>query len=138
MRYIALLAVVAVLFISAGCTEEGEKPVEAKTPPTFTKEQMLPSDVERGRAGVGVAIKDMDGDGDLDIIVSSPSGVKYFENVGGGSFTDQGKIAESGAEWGRAGVGVAIDDLDGDGILDIVVASPSGVRIMKNPIAQKN
>ena len=134
MKYSVLLGVVAIIFVSVGCNQEGN---QSATPPTFTREQVLPTDAEYGRSGIGVVLKDMDGDGDLDILVSTPAGVKYFENTGDGKFTDRGKIAESGAEYGRSGIGLAVDNLDGDGILDIVIASPGGVRIIKNPIAQK-
>lgn len=138
MRYAVLLAAVAILVISTGCKgKESVETAEAKTPPTFTPGQILPTEAVYGRSGIGVVLKDMDGDGDLDIVSAAPAGVKYFENVGNGNFTDHGKIADTEAEYGRSGIGVAIDDIDGDGVLDIVIAAPSGIRIIKNPIAQK-
>ena len=137
MIRIVLLTVVAILLFSAGCIVIGGKPAAAKKPTTSTKEKTIPSIVDWGGACLDVAIKDMDGDSDPDMIISTPHEVKYFENVGRGSFKDRGKIAEISGWQGYAGVGVAIDDLDKDGILEIVVASSSDIRIIKNPIAQK-
>ena len=88
-------------------------------------------------SGVGVAVADMDGDNDLDIITTYPQGISFFENDGSGAFFDRGVIADSGASHKYSGVGVAIKDINNDGILDIIVAYPQGLRIIKNPIPQK-
>ena len=48
----------------------------------------------------------------------------------------QGTRLPTGSQW-KAGVAVTIGDVDGDGVLDIVIAVPEGIKIVKNPIPQK-
>ena len=85
---------------------------------------------------IGVAIADMGWDSILDIVSVSPNGIKYFEGDGKGGYFDRGVIAKIGAQL-NSGIGIAVADLDRNGINDIVIASPNGIRIFKNPISQK-
>lgn len=134
MRYVALLAATVVIFVFV-CSRCPQEPKSAL--PTFTKNQVLPTDTDWGYAGVGIALKDMDGDGDIDIVMANSLSVRYFENVGNGNFANHGEIANSGVDMNETIVELAIDDIDGDGILEIVVAAADGIRIIQNPVQQK-
>lgn len=59
---------------------------------------------------------DLDGDGDVDLLVSSTyDGLGWYENLGGGHFGAAQAIAgASSLMWG-----LVVDDLDGDGLLDV-------------------
>ncbi|MBI5306224.1 VCBS repeat-containing protein [Candidatus Wolfebacteria bacterium] len=109
----------------------------SSTIPPVAKANNLETGAQLNGAGIGVAIADMNGDGHLDIVSAGPNGVKYFESDGNGGYFDRGVIAETGAQLNSAGIGVAVADLDGNGISDIVIAGPNGIRIFKNPIRQK-
>ena len=81
-----------------------------------------------------IALGDIDGDGDLDIVVanygSSSSGApnRVYKNDGMGSFTGTDLSSELNDSYS-----IALDDLDGDGDLDIVVADYGSVnRVYKN------
>ncbi|HSF80347.1 MAG TPA: VCBS repeat-containing protein [Anaerolineales bacterium] len=84
---------------------------------------------------------DLDGDGYLDIYAASlpPKGGKYESsdrillNDGSGSFVDSGRRLDNPRKAGTAGSGaVALDDLDGDGDLDALVATAAGAAIWIN------
>ena len=66
---------------------------------------------------------DLDGDGDADVLSASSYGdnIAWYENLGGGAFSDQ-RIVTSAA--GGAG-SVHAADLDGDGDADVLSASSS-------------
>ena len=127
------VALLGLLLFVASCSDEQNK---TQGPPV-AKTSGLKSGAGHLYSGVGVAIADMDGDGDLDIVTAYPNGISFFENDGIGAFIEHGVIADSGASHFYSGVGIAVRDIDNDGVLDIVVAHPSGLRIIKNPIPQK-
>jgi hypothetical protein len=108
--------------------------------PTFTAFQALSTN-EAGSLvdlGASVAVADVDDDGDLDVIAGAPFGdvgidgsegyvlVFLNTNPGTGAFTALAPLIdrtqESGAEFGAT---LAVGDLDGDGIPDLVVAAPA-------------
>ncbi|MEN8134847.1 MAG: CRTAC1 family protein [Thermodesulfobacteriota bacterium] len=75
---------------------------------------------------------DADYDGDLDLYVTSVyqnRSSHLYINDGKGGFTDQTWLA--GTEV-KNGWGAASADYDGDGYLDLLVASPEGVRLLHN------
>jgi len=78
--------------------------------------------------GVGnsydVPLGDIDGDGDLDVVVANSAGEAetVWVNDGSGSFTAHPTTASFG---GGNTVDIALDDIDGDGDLDVFVANVS-------------
>ncbi|MEK6969245.1 MAG: FG-GAP repeat protein [Nanoarchaeota archaeon] len=53
-------------------------------------------------------------------------------------FLDKGVIGNPKADWGDSGVGVSLSDLDNDGDLDIIVATPWSMKYFENKLPQKN
>lgn len=80
----------------------------------------------------GVYLKDVDGDTDLDAIVIpfyNSAGLKIYKNNGAGGFTLFQTVSSNiGCHW------AGIDDLDGDGDLDVMLAGwmSSNVAVFKN------
>ncbi|MFV2070298.1 MAG: FG-GAP-like repeat-containing protein, partial [Pirellulales bacterium] len=78
-------------------------------------------------AGTDVALADLDGDGDLDLFFTNKSGPEAGNHVwlndGFGRFVDTGQRLGSGNS-----MAVALDDLDGDGDVDALVANYDGVN----------
>jgi hypothetical protein len=75
--------------------------------------------------GLGIAIADYDRDGRIDLFVANDSMPEFlYHNKGGGTFEETGLMSQVAVdEDGRtyAGMGVAFDDFNNDGLPDLVV-----------------
>ncbi|MCK4840086.1 MAG: VCBS repeat-containing protein, partial [Desulfobulbaceae bacterium] len=81
---------------------------------------------------------DVDNDGDLDLYITSVyrnRSSHLYINDGKGGFTDQTWLAGAAV---MNGWGAASADYDGDGYLDLLVASPEGVRLLHNEGGSNN
>ena len=83
---------------------------------------------DRGHGyGFGVRAGDFDDDGDCDLYVANDSDANYFyRNRGNGTFEEIGLWNGSALDVGgaaQAGMGIAVGDVHGDGLLDIFVTN---------------
>jgi enediyne biosynthesis protein E4 len=83
--------------------------------------------VDRDGRGLGVLAADLDGDGKVDLFVANDLSANYlFHNKGGMRFEEMGQLAGVSANASgnyQAGMGIAAGDLDGDGLMDLVVTN---------------
>ena len=83
----------------------------------------------RGRHVTGAALVDVDGDGDLDLLLTMLGGPNaLYRNDGRAHFTDVTREAGLDASYGSTSVAFA--DVDGDGDLDLYVATYKARNIM--------
>ncbi len=77
-------------------------------------------------AGMGIAVGDLDGDLDPDLLVTNfdVETNTLYKNLGGMAFLDVSTAAGFGLpSFNRLGFGIAAEDFDGDGDLDVYVAN---------------
>ncbi len=78
----------------------------------------------------GVALVDLDGDKDLDLVVNSvDGGTHIFRNDGHGHFKEDARALNAH----KAGMTLALGDMDGDGFLDLYVANYRTLGLMDMP-----
>lgn len=83
-------------------------------------------------ASTGAALADLNGNGHLDLIVNTVGqGTHIFANDGQGHFTEVTRNAPLNI--GRAGMSLALADVDGDGLLDIYITNYRTETIRDHP-----
>ena len=86
---------------------------------------------DKVRDVTAAAVADIDNDGDLDLMVSTPTGIRIFSNRGNLTFdeiTQRSSLPESGVNI----TAFAIMDWDRDTDIDIVIATDSGAGWLEN------
>ncbi len=101
----------------------------------FGPAQIISSDISWGWR---ILATDIDGDGDNDVLCFTnylDAGVHWFENIdGSGNFEFREMIIQD-INFPRS---ISIDDIDGDGDIDIVVGSENKVRLIENQNASSS
>jgi tetratricopeptide (TPR) repeat protein len=78
------------------------------------------------QAGMGVACGDLDGDGRVDLLVTNfyGEGTTYYQNLGGGMFSDRSAaVGLTPVSRFLLGFGIAVLDANNDGRLDVATAN---------------
>jgi len=72
---------------------------------------------------------DWNGDGRLDVLLATGAGLQLHENTGGSSFRDvSAAVLPAGLD---LPIGIAVADLDGDGVAEVLVARNGGNRCLR-------
>jgi len=145
--FVALLA-------TAFCCGIGCESKPASTPPTAVREELFiestdefgihfsldPGDTNDYFVpkvmGSGLAIFDADGDGRQDLLFLQNSGPtsnsknKLYRQTADGKFEDVS--AGSGLDFAGHNMGVAVGDIDNDGLPDLVITQYAGVKVFSN------
>jgi cysteine-rich repeat protein len=94
----------------------------------FGPEQSFSTLIDIGGTGPrGLAIAELTGDGKLDVVTAnvSSSDVTLLVGDGAGGFVAQARLGTTSGEAGVGPVDVAVADVTGDGVLDVVTANQS-------------
>ena len=86
----------------------------------------------------GVCYGDIDNDNDLDLFVAGYKDNRLLENQGDGTFEDITAASGTGSE-GKTSTSCAMGDVDGDGLLDILVVNAfdlKSIRIFSEPFTR--
>jgi len=92
-----------------------------------------------GSGSSGVVVGDLDNDGDSDVFLTGEGHLvgpqqtpaQLFANNGDGTFTN--KTATAGIAANDSALGAAMGDVNGDGLLDIFIASPGHIPFLTGP-----
>ncbi len=80
----------------------------------------------------GIAAGDMDNSGTLDLVLNSTEGVLVYKNEGELKFTKAYAVPREIPVERMQNGDIALEDFDGDGLLDIATDDPSGYRLFRN------
>lgn len=86
----------------------------------------------------GICYGDIDNDRDLDLFVTGYKDNRLLENQGNGTFADVTASSGTGSE-GKTSTSCAMGDVDGDGLLDILVTNAfdlKSIRIFSEPFTR--
>jgi hypothetical protein len=88
----------------------------------------------KNTSSTGAIFGDIDGDSDLDLLVGTlGSGVRFFENDGKGSFTENTRAARLNSSTGSTSM--ALSDIDNDGDLDLYVTNYGTIPIINSGVS---